>query len=325
MTEAFSQSLAVFAQSSLAVFLEAAPFLLIGALVSALVEVYLPDDVIERFTPASTPGRIAAGVLFGLLVPCCECGVVFAARRLMQRGAPPSMAVPFMLAAPVINPVVLASTYTAFRGDLTAVWLRALIVALVAAVFGFLLRRAAAGDILRGYPGIKAPACGCDHGCGHGHAELAPLDVSLAPKPVAKLLRLISRMREDFLDMGKLLILGTFAAAAFKAFVPPGAMAAFGDNLLLSVAFMMAMAVVLSVCSQADAFVAASFTGFPLAAKLAFVTLGPILDFKQAFMWRAVFGRRFLILLLVVPAAVVGTLCLTLGRVMEMFPGWAGP
>ena len=158
MTEAFSQSLAVFAQSSLAVFLEAAPFLLVGALVSALVEVSLPDDVIERFTPESTAGRIAAGVFCGLLVPCCECGVVFAARRLMQRGVPPSMAVPFMLAAPVVNPVVLASTYTAFRGDLTAVGLRALIVALVAVAFGYILRKTPASDILRGYPGVAAPA-----------------------------------------------------------------------------------------------------------------------------------------------------------------------
>jgi hypothetical protein len=325
MTEEFAQSLAVFAQSSLAVFLEAAPFLLIGALVSALVEVYLPDDVIERFTPATTAGRITAGIFCGLLVPCCECGVVFAARRLMQRGVPASMAVSFMLAAPVINPVVLASTYTAFRGDLTAVGLRALIVALVAATFGFILRRTPAEEILRGYPGVPGPACGCGCGHDHGHDHLTPLDAGLAPKPFAKPLRLISRMREDFLDMGKLLILGTFAAAAFKAFVPSETVAAFGGSLLLSVAFMMVMAVVLSVCSQADAFVAASFTGFPLAAKLAFVTLGPILDFKQAFMWRAVFKRRFLLLLALVPAAVVLALCLTLGRVMQIFPGLVGP
>ena len=109
----------------------------------------------------------------------------------------------------------------------------------------------------------------------------------------------------DFLEMGKYLILGAFAAAAFKTFVPASIVSVFEGNLVLSILGMMALAILLSVCSEADAFVAASFVTFPAAAHLAFVSIGPMVDVKLIGLYAVTFRRRLFLLLLAVPTVLV--------------------
>jgi len=322
-------ALGLFAQATLSIVMEALPFLLMGSVASGLVEAYVPRERVERLVPK---GRIAAtlfGLALGAATPCCECGVVYLARRLMGKGVPAGAAVTFMLAAPVINPVSILATLVAFRGDPTmAVW-RCLIVATAALVVGFLAGGEKAEALVKPLAG-DAPACGCghDHGPGHHH-DHAPATVPGSPfgsladaLPVAALAKKARRDKAasafthamaDFLNMAMVLVFGAMAAAAFKAYVPAPVILAMENDMALAIPGMMALAVGLSLCSQADAFVAASFSTFPMAARLAFLALGPMLDLKLVLMWRQVFTPRLVRRLAIVPAAVVFAACVAFG------------
>lgn len=304
------ESLSVFSAIVTAIVLEAAPFLLLGAVISAAFEVFLPEGGLSRLTPRGRLAQIAFGLISGMFLPTCECGVVPVARRLMAKGVPARTALAFMLSAPVVNPVVLASTYVAFRADLSMVVGRVGLVLLPAVVLAFVLGELPAHRLLRD-AGPRRPGdlpMAHDHGpdcaCGCGQA---------AGTPRSRLLRVVVLAGAEFAAMGKFLILGAFAAAAFKTWLPPGLIAATASNLPLAVAAMMLLAVLLSVCSEADAFVAASFVAFPAAAQLAFVALGPMVDLKLMAMYGGTFGRRPALALILIPTVMIFVLALSLG------------
>jgi len=119
------QDIQMLARIAVSIVLEAAPFLLLGSLLSAAIERYVDTERIGRRIPKGPLGRMAVGLLGGMLMPICECGSVPLARRLLGKGVPPLTAVTYMLAAPVINPVVLLSTYVAFGGNMKMVLSRA--------------------------------------------------------------------------------------------------------------------------------------------------------------------------------------------------------
>lgn len=308
MNTALHQDFYVFATVVTAIFLEAAPFLLLGALVSSLLEVYCPPERIGNFVPQ---GRIA-GVLFGLsagmLLPTCECGVVPIVRRLLLKKVPPHAAITYMLAAPVINPIVLVSTYVAFRGDIWMVLGRVGLVALTAATVGLFFGRMEqfllqppreAGDMTQQHHNL-----GCDCGVDHGGGSQPRIIGALA------------HAAWEFLDMGKYLILGSFAAGLIKTFLPDTFLAVFENNLFLAVAGMMFLAVIVSVCSEADSFVAASFWSFPKAAQLSFISIGPMVDLKLIMMYGGVFRRRGVIILVVVPTFIIYLASILLGTIL---------
>ncbi|MEL7641883.1 MAG: permease [Solidesulfovibrio sp.] len=325
-------NLDLFAQATLSIVIEALPFLLLGSLASGLVEAYVPRERLERLLPKGRLAATAFGLALGAATPCCECGVVYLARRLMGKGVPPGAAIAFMLAAPVVNPVSILSTVVAFRGDLSmAVW-RCLLVGTAALVVGYLAGGKKTEELLRPLSG-REPECGCDHDHGppghahhHGPATVpgTPFGSLADAMPVAALRRRARREKAasalrhamaDFLDMAKVLVFGSMVAAAFKAYVPAPVIMAMENDLALAIPGMMALAVGLSLCSQADAFVAASFSTFPLAARLAFLSLGPMLDLKLLLMWRDVFTPRLVRLLAFVPAAIVFMACVAFGIV----------
>ncbi len=296
----------------LALFWEAAPFLLLGSLVGAVVECYLSQEFLARHLPQSKAGAVLLGLGAGMILPTCECGVVPVVRRLLDKGVPPATALTYMLAAPVINPVVLISTYVAFQGKMSMVLGRVVLVALTAGAVGLYYNRRTAQEILRpsGPPtpqplGTMLPAphpAGCACGCGHDHAA-----------PGKGLVHILVRTAEEFMHMALYLLAGALAAAASKAFLPVSVLSAVQGNLLISVAALMGLAVLLSVCSEADAFVAASFLGFAPAAQLSFIALGPMLDLKLLAMFGGAFRRRVVVLLAVLPTLMIFVLSLLWG------------
>jgi uncharacterized membrane protein YraQ (UPF0718 family) len=286
-----------FSAVAVAIVLEALPFLALGALVSAVIEVYVPADRLARFVPRGRLAGIGLGLVAGLVIPTCECGVVPVVRRLVKKGVPGPVAITYLLAAPVLNPVVLASTAIAFRGDLAMVLGRAGVVAVVAAAMGLLASRLPE-PLLR----EDRDDGGHDHDHGGGGRRWGPLDV-------------LAHGAADLLDMGRYLILGAMAAAAFKLWLPQSVFDALAGSLVASIGGSMGLAVLLSVCSEADAFVAASFVGFPRAAKVAFTAIGPMLDLKLIGMYAAAFRRPLFVALLVVPAVLVFLLSLAFAAV----------
>lgn len=308
------ENIDLFAQVCVAILLEASPFLLLGALASGFFEVFVPREALERRMPKSPLAGVLAGVALGMVMPCCECGIVPLIRRLLAKGVPPATAMTFMLAGPVINPVVLASTYVAFQGNLTVVGLRCALVGAIAAVMGYSLRDRRPEELLLAKAAPPASACGR----GGGPALFGELSDSvelsaLKPSPALRIGHALRHAQADFLDMFKILVIGACIAAAFKTLAPAGLTSLLEKDLLLSVTGMMALAVILSLCSQADAFVAASFAGFPMAARLAFLVLGPILDFKLVLMWQGTFRPTVVRRLILIPAALVFSACMLLG------------
>jgi uncharacterized membrane protein YraQ (UPF0718 family) len=269
---------------------EALPFILLGALVSAAMAVYVPRRVFERIGALPRPLQVPGAALAGVAMPVCECGSVPVARRLIERGVEPAAGIAFMLAAPIINPIVVASTWVAFGGGRRGAEMVAarcglgLVVAICAA---FALGRT--GDkLLRARRGADAD----EH-----EGE---------PRPQA----FVSHVVGDFVFMGRFLVLGAALSALLQTAVPQTILSGLADQQVLAVLALMALAFILSLCSEADAFVATSFTAFPLSAQLGFLVLGPVADTKLAVLYGATFRERFVLrlLLVAVPLTVAGSL-----------------
>ncbi len=268
--------------------IQALPFVVIGALASAVIEVFVPPSALEKLTKLPRPLQLPAAGLAGLAFPICECGSVPVARRLMAKGLLPSAAITFMLAAPVLNPVVIASTFVAYRAR-TALWTMVLgrfgLGLLVAIVVGWVLGERKKEELLR--PSRQHE--------GHEH-----LDVG---RPEPKWRAFFVHMGNDFLFMGRFLLLGATVAAVVQTFLPQGVVSRVASVPVLDVVVMMGLAAVLSLCSESDAFIAASFVQFGPSAQLAFLVFGPMVDFKLGALYAGTFGRRVLRTIVVAVAA----------------------
>jgi hypothetical protein len=298
---------------------EAVPFIVLGAVVAGILEELLPQQGMSRFVPRSGLPAAVLGGLLGLVFPMCECGIVVVMRRLLRKGLPLSCCIAYMLAGPIVNVVVLLSTYVAFGGlkpdggaGLQMVLLRAGLGFGVAVVTGVVVhlyqKKHPIPELLT--PLAAPPAAP------RGGMSLGMVD---ATEPAAKkslgtrLSNISATALHDFLDITVFLILGAMIAAFVKLYVNPEDITALSrDQPYLTIPAMMAMAVVMCLCSEADAFVAASFTELTLAPILAFLVLGPMLDLKLLFMYTRVFRPRLIgvIVACTVTQVLVATLAL---------------
>jgi uncharacterized membrane protein YraQ (UPF0718 family) len=260
---------------------------MLGAFAAALVEVFVPIAVFEKLGALPRPLQLPAAALAGLAFPICECGSVPVARRLMQRGLMPSAAVTFMLAAPVLNPVVIASTYVAFRGRST-LWTmvggRFLLGMLVAIAVGWAVGSRSKEQLLKPNPEEE-----------HEHL----LDLG---RPERRWRRFFVHLGNDFLFMGRYLLLGATIAGAIQTFLPTSVLTGVAARPVISVVAMMGLAAALSLCSESDAFVAASFVQFGPAAQLGFLVFGPMVDMKLVALYAGTFRRGFTRTVVVVAA-----------------------
>lgn len=304
------QRIQTFVTIFLGIFIEAAPFLLAGALVSGLIAVFVDQSVIDRHLPkAALPGALIGGVM-GIVFPVCECGVVPVVRRLYEKGLPLSIGIAFLLAAPVVNPVVILSTYSAFGWGPVFVG-RIVFSFLIAVVVGLIFSRAKPEEVL------LPTVCQAHHdACCHLHDHAHRLPQAPLGRRVTQAFTLAG---DDFLDMARYLIAGSLLAAAMQTLVPQSALLAVGQGPVISVVVLQALAFVLSVCSTVDAFLALAFAGsFTTGAVLAFLVFGPMVDIKSSLMFLGVFQRRAVAYLIVLPLA----LALLMGVWWNLNLGW---
>ena len=291
-------SLPDFAYSFLSVVLEGVPFILMGVALSGIIDVFLPPRVLARILPRNAAAGILMGGALGAVLPMCECGIVVVIRRLLQKGLPLSNAMAYMLAAPVVNPIVAISTYAAFRGQgplemmLCRIGLSFAVAVIMASVVYFLRR----GFVLR--PDLAVPSGADDHQDHHDHR-------SGREKAAAA----VRAATGDFLDVTVFFVLGAAVATLFNTSVNQQVIMPLAEDRVLAVGSMMALASLLSLCSTSDAFVAATFTAFPSASKLAFMVFGPVVDLKLIFIYGLVFRKRFIVFLVAGLAVLVFVLC----------------
>ncbi len=295
----FTFSFPDFAYAFLSVLLEGVPFILLGTILSGIIDEFLPSKVMVRFLPRNVFLGVCLSGAMGLVFPMCECGIVPVIRRLMRKGLPVSNAIAYKLAAPIVNPIVALSTYAAFRGQGAAEFtaLRLGLGFFVAVLVAFAVHNLPVRSVLR--EGILAGGGG-EHDHSHGGGALAR---------VGNALRVAVK---DFLDVMVYFVLGVAVSALFSTSVNQEIIMPLALNDWLAVFSMMGLAVILSLCSTSDAFIAATFVAFPAVAKLAFLVLGPMFDLKLLFIYSAVFKKRFVAGLAVGLFVLIGLICVRL-------------
>ncbi|MER5525118.1 permease [Streptomyces sp. NPDC002677] len=251
-----------------AVAVQGVPFLLLGTVVSAAIGAFVPERVFTRLLPRNQALAVPVAGAAGVVLPGCECASVPVAGSLMRRGVAPAAALAFLLSAPAINPVVLVATSIAFPGRPEMVLARLLASLGTAVVVGWLWARFGRDEWLR------APRTAQD-----SHATGARA--------------FVTGLQHDFLHAGGFLVLGAAAAATFNIAVPGSVLDVFTGSAWTAVPLLAVLAVVLCVCSEADAFVAASLSAFPATARLAFMVVGPMVDLKLIALQAGTFGRGF--------------------------------
>lgn len=263
----------------ISILLEAFPFILLGVILSSIIHVFVPENFFKKIIPKNKVLGTTFGAAMGFFFPVCDCGVIPVSRRLMKKGVPLHTGIAFMLAAPIINPVVLIATYYAFKTILPEMFLfRSLIGFLIAVTVGMLFGALVKKEhfLLEQSPHNHSHDCSCQH-----HHD-------------NKLINIIQHARKEFFDIGKYLIIGAAIAAAVQAFLPRDIIHLIGQNTMLAIPAMLLFAYLLSLCSTADSFIAKAFFGqFTNSSILAFLLLGPMIDIKNTLVMAGNFKVKY--------------------------------
>ncbi len=247
---------------------QALPFLVLGVAVSGAIAAFVPQDWLANHLPQRPLLAVPAAGLAGVALPGCECGSVPIAGRLTARGLSPAAAFAFMLSAPAINPVVLVATAVAFPGQPRVVLARFTASLLTAIFVGLLWSRFGRESL------IERRRAGIPDGATRGEA-------------------FSSTVRHDFLHAGGWLVVGAMTAATLQVVVPRNVLDSLAGNELISILVMALLAVILAICSEADAFVAVGLSQFSLTSRLVFLVVGPAVDLKLVALQAGTFGRAF--------------------------------
>ncbi|HEY0636920.1 MAG TPA: permease [Pseudonocardiaceae bacterium] len=278
-----------------AVCVQALPFLVLGVLISGLIAAFVPPSVFRRVLPRREAAAVPVAGLAGVALPGCECASVPVSRRLMQQGVPPAAALTFLLAAPAVNPVVLVSTAVAFPNEPRMVVARFLGSMATAVVMGWLWARFGRAEWIA--ERARRITSGDDgRSRWHVFSETA---------------------RHDLAEAGGFLVLGALMAAVLNVVVPASVFDTLAGQVVLGVLVMAVLAVVLALCSEADAFIAASLSMLPLLPRLVFLVVGPAIDVKLFALQSGTFGRSFAVRF--APATfVVAILCGVLAGILVL-------
>ncbi len=278
-----------FALVFVSIVLEALPFMLIGSCVGGLIEVFVSREKLTEHLPRRPWAVTCLAAAMGLVFPVCECAVIPVVRRLTRKGLPLSAAVAYLLGGPIVNPIVTASTLLAYKFAWTVVSIRLLAGYGIAVVVGLLMGRLFARRAALLESSV-APDGGC--ACCSHNAHESPTGLS------GRIVAALRHASDDFLAVAHFLVIGAALAALAQTLVERHLFLRFAAFPILPSLSMMALAILLNLCSEADAFIAASFRGLlPMPAHMAFLLTGPMFDLKLLLMYRTLFTRRAILML----------------------------
>ncbi|MEH7265939.1 permease [Priestia megaterium] len=262
----------------ISILIEALPFILLGVIISGIIQIFVTDEMMAKAIPKNKFGAIVLASVIGALFPACECGIVPITRRLMAKGVPLYAAIPFMLTGPIINPVVLFATFVAFGNDWKIMIERGVVAFLVSLIVGLILAFQ-----------FKTPQVKNE------------IHVHTASKKMSeKIGDALKHTIDEFFSVGKFVIIGGIIAAAMQTYVKTSTLITLGHGVVSSNVVMMGLSYILSLCSSADAFIASSFRStFNDSAIIAFLVFGPMFDIKNTLMMLSQFKTKFVFSLFV--------------------------
>ncbi len=308
----------------LGLLVEALPFLLLGVILSsALLVLIKEENIIKRFPRNPIAGALM-GSCIGFLFPVCECGNVPVARRLLLKGAPTAVTVGFLLAAPTVNPIVIWSTWTAFKDQPEIVFFRVVFSLLIATSIGCVFSTQKDIGVLLN-PALSK-RIGYRKACPNPTQELPSLlqagtfllnksgkpirldsNIALATAPSIGVSLMperrwgmfVENLTQELRELGGMLVLGSAIAACLQVFVPRDLILHLGSGTVTSILSMMALGMIVSICSTVDAFFALSFaSAFTSSSLIAFLVIGPMVDLKSISLLLSIFKPRMIIYLL---------------------------
>lgn len=281
-------SLLMFNTIFLSILIEAIPFVLIGVFIAGIIQVFVTEDQLRKLIPKNRFLAVTVSCIVGALFPACECGIVPIVRRLVAKGVPIFAGVGFLLTGPLINPIVTFSTYMAFGQDAKIAILRMMLGFIIALFIALVVSLLFKGSQLKKGKDIRREP----------YASKPPLG--------DRFKHMYQHAIDEFFSMGKYLVLGALLAAFVQTFISTKSMLGLGDGIVASTIVMMGLAYLLSLCSEADAFIGASFRHlFPETSILAFLIYGPMLDLKNTIMMMSIFKFKFVVLLMAIITFVV--------------------
>ena len=272
-------SLQDFLTLTLSVIVEAVPFLILGTIISALIRRFLPPEKLVKILPKNALLRRLVLSIAGLALPVCECGNVPVARSLLARGLKPADVVSFLFAAPILNPITIIATITAFSFEPRMVWWRVIFALVIVQITAFIVSFFKEDSIIN--PEFKS------YCRSHKHNSNLP--------------ELFSSSRNEFWQLFTMLTIGASIAAATQVFVPRFIINAVGSDIILSVAAMIGLSFIVSICSSIDAFFALAYArSFTTGSILSFLLAGPMVDIKLIMLMKTTFRWRFIVAIVLI-------------------------
>lgn len=308
----------------LSLMVEAIPFLLIGVFFSGILTFFVSEHQLLRWMPKNPLLGSLFGSCIGFLFPVCECGNVPVARRLMTQGAPTSVAIGFLIAAPTINPIVFWATWTAFRDQPEIVFLRIGLSLAIATLMGFLF--SLQSDLSPFLQPSLVTSLEARRKRSADHSLLSsgtfflgksntPLPTNDAQAMNASMMEMINQpiglrvkllvegMAQELRELSAVLIVGSLVAAVIQSFVPREVVLGLGQDPVTSIVAMMTLAALVSICSTVDSFFALSFAStFTTGSLVSFLVFGPMIDLKAIGLLLTMFKPRAIFYLFAVAA-----------------------
>lgn len=286
----------------MSIFLESLPFLLLGALISAIIETFVSNDTLAKLIPKNKVLGSIVGVLLGFFLPACDCAVIPVSKRLIKKKVPLNVAVSFMLASPIINPVVLLSTYYAFyKTNPEIFWYRLLFGILIALIIGIIIGIVFGNkEVIQS--GIEEDEHDHDHCCSCCEHERAHKH----HHKDSKLVSIFKHTAIDMFEVVKFLMFGALIASLVQVLLPRGVLVMFNDNQAIAIIALMLFAYLISLCSTSDSFVGKSLmASFPESAIIGYLLLGPMIDIKNTVVLLGNYNKKFVATLIGLIIAII--------------------
>ncbi|EOS8036704.1 permease [Enterococcus hirae] len=295
----------------LSIVIEALPFVLLGCLISGALQVFLTPERVKRWLPDNRFLSILTGSVLGFFFPSCECGIVPIVHQFVKKGVPVHTAFAFMLTAPIINPIVIFSTFIAFGNSWEMAGWRMVGSFVVALIIGIWLAYFQKESVLK----TKIQQT-IDHNHHHNHHhdhthgtnKHEEVKIGRIKQLSQQTGHVLTHSIDEFFDTGRYLIVGGLIAASMQTYLPTRVMLTLGSTKLLAIIIMLLLAFTMSLCSEADAFIGSSLLSlFATAPVVAFLVFGPMVDIKNLLMMKRYFNGRFILMLIgLIAVSVIG-------------------
>lgn len=295
----------------LSIVIEALPFVLLGCLISGALQVFLTPERVKRWLPDNRFLSILTGSVLGFFFPSCECGIVPIVHQFVKKGVPVHTAFAFMLTAPIINPIVIFSTFIAFGNSWEMAGWRMVGSFVVAFIIGIWLAYFQKESVLK----TKIQQT-IDHNHHHNHHhdhthgtnKHEEVKIGRIKQLSQQTGHVLTHSIDEFFDTGRYLIVGGLIAASMQTYLPTRVMLTLGSTKLLAIIIMLLLAFTMSLCSEADAFIGSSLLSlFGTAPVVAFLVFGPMVDIKNLLMMKRYFNGRFILMLIgLIAVSVIG-------------------